>query len=84
MHNARFETDSRYYKVYLQKDLLDDWVVTCAFVGKDSNRGQIKHFPYESLDAAIEKFKDIIKVRNRRGYRIIECSLNTDSKTGNM
>jgi hypothetical protein len=49
MQYARFETKVRYYKIYLQQDLLDDWVVTCAYGGKDSNRGQVKHFPLPFL-----------------------------------
>ena len=56
MHKARLETDTRYYKIFLQQDLLGDWVVTCAYGGKGSNRGQVKHFaciPYKHQDACL-------------------------------
>ena len=69
---TRYETPTRYYKIYLQQDLLEDWIVTCAYGGKNSKLGQVKSFPYPTYDEALKKFKAISAKRQQRKYKLIE------------
>jgi len=68
MPSLYFESDTRYYRVTLEKDMLDYWVVVCSYGGKYNNLGNIKKYPFVALCDAINKFKAISKTRLKRNY----------------
>lgn len=65
---------SRYYKVYLAKDLLDTWVLTCVWGGINSRLGNYKKIAYASLEEAFEFIELLMKKRIKRGYKLISIN----------
>jgi len=70
--HLRWEKDTRYYKVILQKDLLGSWCLTRVWGKRNSALGQVKHLPLPNYQEGIVKIAEIEKVRLQRDYlRII-------------
>ena len=65
---ARFEKETRYYTVILDKDLFDDWVITIANGRIGTKLGRIRTIAFPCVVDACDKFQAIIKTRNKRGY----------------
>ena len=66
--HLRWEKDTRYYQVILQKDLLGCWCLTRVWGQRNSRLGQIKHLPLSSYQEGVGKITEIEKVRNQRDY----------------
>ncbi len=83
MMSLYFETNQRHYRLILEQDLFDDWVVLCVYGSRNSKLGNIKKYPYQSFEEAFTKLIEVIKIRNKRAYKIkkitcydLEFSLN--------
>ncbi len=69
-HLIRFEKDTRYYSILLEKDLLDDWVLVVTNGRIQSRLGQVRTIAHTSFADAFNHFCDMIDVRIKRGYRL--------------
>lgn len=58
----------RYYAVYLQKDLFNDWCLTRVWGRIDTPLGQIRHTPVDNYGEGLLQIEQIAKIRKRRGY----------------
>ena len=67
-HAARFEKDTRYYVMRLEKDLLDDWVVVVINGRLKSKLGQCRTLALTGYNDAFDKFSEMANTRYRRGY----------------
>ena len=67
----RWETDTRYYAVRIQRDLFGDLILTRYWGGKDSHRGGEKREPCVSEDFAYDRLEKIKKDRQRHGYNLV-------------
>ena len=59
MLSLYFENDTRYYRLTLEKDLPDYWVVVCTYGGKKNNLGNMKKYPFIRLCEALKKVNSI-------------------------
>jgi len=69
MLSLYFENDTRYYRLTLEKDLLDYWVVVCTYGGKKNNLGNMKKYPFIRLCEALKKVNSITAKRYKRNYQ---------------
>lgn len=67
-HSARFEKDSRYYVLRLEKDLFNDWTITAINGRIKSKLGQSRILAFHSYDAAFASFYDMTKTRYQHHY----------------
>jgi len=58
----------RYYAVYLDTDLFGHWVLTKAWGGLNSHRGQVRKDCVASKEAGLQAILDLDKRRKKRGY----------------
>lgn len=70
MMSLYFETSQRHYRLILEQDLFDDWVVLCAYGSRHSKLGNMKKYPYQSFDEAFNKLVDVVKIRYKHSYKI--------------
>jgi len=70
--HLRFEKDTRYYELHLDKDLFDNWSIT-RVNGKTKTRlGQYRHEFFGSLDEAIKRVSDLSQYRvEKRKYKLV-------------
>lgn len=68
MTALRWETDSRYYRVKVQKDLFGGLAVLCIWGGKNSKRGNFKLIQCQDCAALRQTVRKIAKTRKRNGY----------------
>lgn len=64
----RFEKESRYYVIRLEKDLLDDWTITIINGRIKSKLGQSRTHAFPSYGDAFDQFCNLAKTRYQRGY----------------
>ena len=74
---ARFEKDTRYYEIYLQQDLLQDWVIVATNGRKKSKLGQCRTIAFSNYNDASLQFHDMACARYKRGY--LWTNYKTDS-----
>lgn len=65
---------SRYYKICVYKDMLNDWILTSAWGGINSNLGNYKHVALNSIEEAATLIENMMKRRLRRGYTLMFSS----------
>jgi predicted DNA-binding WGR domain protein len=65
---ARFEKESRYYVIRLEKDLLEDWTITIINGRIKSKLGQSRTHAFPSYSDAFDQFCNLAKTRYQRGY----------------
>jgi len=70
-HAIRFEKDTRYYSMRLEKDLFDDWILIATNGRIQSRLGQTRSMPHLSFLPAFDELCDKIEVRLKRGYRLV-------------
>jgi hypothetical protein len=58
----------RYYRVFLSRDLLGDWVVTKSWGGISTSMGKVAHVACPSLEEAKKLIDTIASTRTKRGY----------------
>lgn len=68
--DMRFEKESRYYLLRLEKDLLEDWTITASNGRIKSKLGQSRILPFLSYANAYDHFSCMVKIRHQRGYRL--------------
>jgi hypothetical protein len=61
--------NGRYYYLYVNRDLLNDLVLTTIRGGQHHRR--VHHFGFNSKDAIIKEIDRITKVRLKHGYRMV-------------
>lgn len=69
-HNIRFEKDTRYYSMCIEKDLLDDWVIVVINGRTQTKLGQIRTLAFASFSDAFDHFCSMIQVRLKRHYHL--------------
>lgn len=69
--SQRWETDTRYYRVILQPDVWQNWVITRMWGGRGTLLGRVVHEPVESYEVGLKIVEQIGKLRKRHGYRLV-------------
>lgn len=70
-HTARFEKETRYYTIRLERDLLGDWTL-CVTNGRiKSKLGQNRIIAFECFFDAYEHFCLMAKERYQRNYHLV-------------
>jgi hypothetical protein len=59
---------ARYYQVFLDQDLFDDWTLITTWGGVGSNRGRMHSTGVASYEAGVEQMGEIARRRAQRGY----------------
>ncbi len=67
-HSARFEKESRYYVLTIQKDLLNNWIIVAINGRIKSKLGKIRTIACANYSYAFDKFCTMVKNRYQRGY----------------
>ncbi len=62
----------RYYNIYLDKGLFNDWTITCVWGGVNSRLGNYKLYAFDDIQEAYNMIEHIIKRRLKRGYTRIK------------
>lgn len=65
---VRFEKESRYYVILLEKDLLEDWTITIVNGRIKTKLGQSRTQAFPSYSKAFDQFCSLAKTRYQRGY----------------
>jgi hypothetical protein len=70
----RFENHhtTRYYRILLSKDMFDDWVLTKVWGGINKATGRVVHLPCETLETAMLRVQQLVKIRLKRGYLLVD------------
>lgn len=73
--SLRFERDTRYYELRLNKDLLGDWIITLINGRIKSKLGQSRTLAFVDFDKGLEQLIQLCTTRHRRGYHLkwIDC-----------
>jgi hypothetical protein len=61
----------RYYRAFLQEDLLGDWVLVRCWGSLDSQHGRICTELVDSMASGLATFGKIEKQRSTRGYHVL-------------
>ena len=69
-HSARFEKDTRYYVIRLEKDLLGDWTLCLTNGRLKSKLGQTRIIAFSGFFEAYDHFCLIAKERYQRNYQL--------------
>lgn len=64
----------RFYQVHLQKDMLGDWSLTCAWGGQRSRLGNYRNHTFETQNEALKFIESVMIRRLKRGYQVIKES----------
>lgn len=62
---------SRYYAVYLSKDLFNHWLITCVWGGLRSKLGNYKTYSFIQLEEALKTINHMKNRRSKRGYNLV-------------
>lgn len=62
---------ARFYRVIIQKDLLNDWILTCIWGGRSNRLGNFKHITLKSLEHGFQFVDLMMKRRKQRGYELL-------------
>lgn len=71
-HRWEHPEKQRYYRVIFARDLFGDWVITKIWGGLNQAGGGAKHIACQSYDDGLKLIEKIAKIRNQRGYKIIQ------------
>jgi predicted DNA-binding WGR domain protein len=61
---------ARYYKILIQKDMLNDWILTCVWGGIHSRLGNYSHLKIDNENEAKIHIENIMKRRKSHGYEL--------------
>lgn len=67
-----WETDARFYKVFLCQDLFGDWTVERKWGSKYSRRAGGKSDYCLSYEDGLDKLRNICKIRERHRYLTVQ------------
>ncbi len=65
----RWEKCSRYYELYLARDLFGQWVVTRCWGRRNSALGQVRHIPVFDYQAGLLHLQTYMRQRLQHGYQ---------------
>lgn len=68
----KWQTEARYYKAYLQPNLIGGFSVTKCWGGRRNKLGNFKMEHYDSYEDAIEQIDKIKKQRKYKKYQLQE------------
>jgi len=71
--HARWERDTRYYELRLERDLLGDWVLVRVWGRRGSAMGQVRKAVCGSREEGLALFADAEGRRRKRGYVRVGC-----------
>lgn len=66
-----FQSPSRVYRAELLQDLLSDWIVILSWGGRGNNRGGRRISVVPDPDTGLRMLQEVIKVREKRGYKLL-------------
>jgi predicted DNA-binding WGR domain protein len=64
----RWQTDTRYYEVFLHQDLWGGWILTQAWGGRGTHLGRVKHRACVDYAEGLQRLEKIERRRVQRGY----------------
>jgi predicted DNA-binding WGR domain protein len=64
-----YRTDRRGYTLWLERDLIGDWVLFRRWYGLFNRRGGMKRQVFLQEEAALKEIKRIERLRIRHGYQ---------------
>jgi predicted DNA-binding WGR domain protein len=64
-----YKTDRRGYTLWLERDLIGDWVLFRRWYGLFNRRGGMKRQVFLQEDDALKEIKRIERLRIRHGYQ---------------
>lgn len=67
----RWESDTRYYIAFVHQDLFGDLVLSRYWGGKETRHGGERHERLACREDIEVRLQEIIRVRERRGYRLV-------------
>jgi hypothetical protein len=68
-----FQTNERHYTLLLIQDLFDQWIVVRSWSGRWTNKGASKMTAVPNYESGFKYFKEVVKIRERRGYGRCDC-----------
>ena len=71
---TRWESDKRYYIVWVHQDLFDTWLVSSYWGGLGTRLGGEKHKPIATATEAVKRLTSITKLREKHGYKQVVWS----------
>src|SRR3954471_21184029 len=69
----------RYYKLIVQPDMLNEFVVICNWGSVVTRRGNCKKHAFQSQDEVVAFVSNMMKRRTRRGYELIPPAVIIDN-----
>ena len=69
-HAVRFEKNTRYYTIRLEKDLFEEWVIVVINGQIQSRLGQSRTLAFSCFNEALDRFYEMINVRQKRHYHL--------------
>jgi hypothetical protein len=70
-HYTKLETATKYYKIYIQKDLFGEIVMTRSWGSKFNRRSNFKHEIIDNQEILEKHFNKIIKKRILHNYLVV-------------
>lgn len=67
----------RYYKIFIQPDMLNEFVIICNWGSQITRRGNCRKHAFQSQNEAVEFVEQMLKRRARRGYELLSPSDNS-------
>ena len=71
MEHVRWESRTRWYEVRLERDLLQDWVLTQTWGGRSNRRGGLLRRVVTSWEEGRALQEKVHERRARRGYAVV-------------
>lgn len=69
---ARWQSKTKFYGAYLQRDLFKDWNLTLIWGSLNSRLGNSKNHIFDTQSDALKYIEKIHKRRQQRGYQLIK------------
>ena len=70
-HYTKLETDTKYYKIFIHRDLFGNTILTKSWGSKFSRRSNFKHHIITDNSELEKQFHSIIKKRISRNYVMV-------------
>lgn len=65
-----FETETKYYKLILQKNLFREWSIIKGFGGRRNNLGKVLYEYFKDYESALFRLEKLKKIRLYRKYKL--------------
>lgn len=69
--SLRWESDTRYYIAFVHQDLFGELVLSRYWGAKETRRGGERHERLTCLEDIAVRLQQILRGRERRGYRLV-------------